>query len=83
MNSIAFVFSSFSKAQEVYFLKDINQLKSATQITIENNQFDQIDLPQTKSYQWRNPEDNQIIEGILHYPPGKFGEKNLSVLVLI
>ena len=49
MNSIAFVFSSFSKAQEVYFLKDINQLKSATQITIENNQFDQIDLPQAKS----------------------------------
>ncbi len=83
INSIAFSFSSFSKAQEVYFVQDIDQLKSATQITNENNQFDQIDLPQAKPYQWTNPEDNQIIEGILHYPPGKFEEKNLPTFVLM
>lgn len=82
-NSLAFVFSSFSKAQEVYFIKDINQLKSAVPITDENIQYEQINLPEAHVYQWTNNEDNQTIEGILHYPPGKFQEKNLPLLVLI
>jgi len=82
-NSIAFVFTSFSKACEVYFTKDITQLKSATQITFDNTQYDQMDLPQAKAYQWTNRDDNQIIEGILYYPPGKFEQKSLPVLVLI
>jgi dipeptidyl aminopeptidase/acylaminoacyl peptidase len=83
VNSVAFIFSSFSKAEEAYFITDIKQLKSAEPITNENNQYDQIDLPQGQAYQWTNNEDNQTIEGILHYPPGKFQEKNLPVLVLM
>ncbi len=83
VNSVAFSFSSFSKAEEGYFITDIKQLKSAEPITHENNQYDQIDLPQGQVYQWTKNEDNQTIEGILHYPPGKFQEKNLPVLVLI
>jgi len=83
INSITFVFTSFLKAEEVYFIKNINQLKSAILITNENNQYDQIDLPQSESYQWINNEDNQTIQGILHYPPGKFHQKNLPLFVLI
>lgn len=82
-NSIAASFTSFSKALEVYFTNDINKLKSAVQITNENSQYDEIDLPQAKSYWWKNNEDNQMIEGILYYPPGKFEQKNLPLLVLI
>ena len=83
VNSIAFVFSSFSKAQEAYLIQNINQLKSAVPLTNENNQYDKIDLPQGQVYQWKSKQDNQAIEGILHYPPGKCGEKNLPLLVLI
>lgn len=83
VNSVAFVFSSFSKAQEAYLITDINQLKSAVPITIENYQYDQINLPKAQAYHWTNNEDNQTIEGILHYPPGRFQEKNLPLFVLI
>jgi dipeptidyl aminopeptidase/acylaminoacyl peptidase len=83
VNWVAFVFSSFSKVKEAYFITDINQLKSAQPITNENDQYDQIDLPQAQAYQWINNEDNQTIEGILYYPPGKFQEKNLPLLVLM
>jgi dipeptidyl aminopeptidase/acylaminoacyl peptidase len=34
-------------------------------------------------YKWKNEEDQRIIEGMLHYPPGKFESKNLPLLVLI
>ncbi|CAF2073604.1 unnamed protein product [Rotaria magnacalcarata] len=81
--SIAFVYSSFEKPMEVYFANNINQLKSARAITNENNLFNQRNLPQTKLYSWINEDDHRVIEGILHYPPGMFESKNLSLLVLI
>ena len=83
VNAIAFVFTSFSKAEEAYFITDINQLPSAVPITNENNEYDEINLPECQIYQWKTNEDNQTIEGILHYPPGKFEQKNLPLLVLI
>ncbi|CAF4282891.1 unnamed protein product, partial [Adineta steineri] len=43
----------------------------------------QWNLPQSKTYQWKNEDDHQMIEGLLHYPPGKFQVKNLPLLVLI
>ncbi|CAF4197502.1 unnamed protein product [Adineta steineri] len=81
--SIAFVYSSFEKPMEVYFINNINQLKLAQAITNENNLFTQRNLPQTKVYSWINKDDHQTIEGILHYPPGKFESKNLPLLVMI
>jgi dipeptidyl aminopeptidase/acylaminoacyl peptidase len=68
---------------EIYLVNNINQLQSARAITNENKLFTERDLPQTKVYQWKNEEDHQIIEGMLHYPPGKFEAKNLPLLVLI
>jgi dipeptidyl aminopeptidase/acylaminoacyl peptidase len=81
--SIAFVHSSLEKPMEVYLISNINQLKSAQPITNENNLFIQRHLPQTKVYNWINKDDHRRIEGILHYPPGKFQHKNLPLLVLI
>ncbi|CAF2915070.1 unnamed protein product, partial [Rotaria sp. Silwood2] len=68
---------------EVYFINNINQLKSAQAITKENDLFTRRNLPQTKLYNWRNEDDHRVIEGILHYPPNMFESKNLSLLVLI
>lgn len=82
-NSFAFVHSSTQRPMEVYFVKDIDQLLSAKAITDENKLFTERDLPRTTVYQWRNPEDHQLVEGILHYPPGQFEAKNLPLLVLI
>ena len=81
--SIAFVYSSCEKPMEVYIINSINQLKSAQAITNENNLFTRRNLPQTKVYSWINKDDQRVIEGILHYPPGKFESKNLPLLVLI
>ena len=82
-NSFAFVHSSTQRPMGVYFVKDIDQLLSAKAITDENKLFTERDLPRTTVYQWKNPEDQQLIEGILHYPPGQFEAKNLPLLVLI
>jgi dipeptidyl aminopeptidase/acylaminoacyl peptidase len=45
--------------------------------------FLQRDLPKAEVYQWRNAQDNQTIEGILHYPPNQFRATNLPLLILI
>ncbi|CAF3610212.1 unnamed protein product [Rotaria sp. Silwood1] len=82
-NSIAFVYSSFEKPMEVYFINNIYQLQSSQAITNFNQLFTQRDLPQAKVYQWKNEDDEQIIEGMLYYPPGQFQSKNLPLLVLI
>ncbi|CAF1312899.1 unnamed protein product [Rotaria sordida] len=82
-NSIAFVYSSFEKPMEVYFINNIYQLQSSQAITNFNQLFIQRDLPRAKVYSWKNEDDQQIIEGMLHYPPGQFQSKNLPLLILI
>ena len=81
--AIAFVYSSFEKPMEVYLANSIDQLQSAQAITNENDLFTRRDLPQTKVYRWINEDDHREIEGILHYPPGKFQSQKLPLLVLI
>ncbi|CAF1145047.1 unnamed protein product [Adineta steineri] len=81
--SIAFVYSESQLPMEIYCANNINDLSSAKQITNENELFTQRNLPQIEVYNWTNPDDHRIIEGILHYPPGKFHWTNLPLLVLI
>jgi dipeptidyl aminopeptidase/acylaminoacyl peptidase len=80
---IAYVWSSSEWPMEIYCANDISDLSSAEQITNENDLFTQRNLPQIEIYNWTNPDDDIIIEGILHYPPGKFQSTNLPLLVLI
>ncbi|CAF1390190.1 unnamed protein product [Rotaria sordida] len=82
-HKVAFVYSSLEKPKEVYIIDNINQLQSACAITNENDLFTQRHLPKVKVYTWKNDQDNQTIEGILHYPPGKFEFKKLPLLILI
>ncbi|CAF0953202.1 unnamed protein product [Adineta steineri] len=82
-NFIAFIYSSTQNPMEVYIIKHMDELRSAQAITNENKLFTQRSLPQSKVYQWKNEDDHQMIEGLLHYPLGKFQAKNLPLLVLI
>ncbi|CAF3771208.1 unnamed protein product [Rotaria sordida] len=80
---IAFIYSSFEQPKEVYLVDNIDELPSAQALTNENKLFTQRELPETKIYQWKNNEDQRTIEGILHYPPGKFQSKNLPLFLMI
>ncbi|CAF3877373.1 unnamed protein product [Rotaria sp. Silwood1] len=81
--SIAFIYSSLERPKEVYLMDNIDQLQSAQALTSENKLYTQRQLSKTKVYQWKNNEDQRTIEGILHYPPGKFQSKNLPLFVMI
>ena len=82
-SSVAFIHSSFEHPEEVYFVHDIRELHSAKAITCENQLLTERNLPRAKVYKWVNSEDDRTVEGILHYPPGKFESKNLPLLVFI
>ncbi|CAM4840878.1 unnamed protein product [Rotaria magnacalcarata] len=83
VSMIAFIHSSFDTPQEVYFVDIIEHLSVANIVTNENIIFTKRNLPKGTSYQWMNEEDGTEIEGVLLYPPDKFGQKNLPLLVLI
>ena len=81
--SIAVIHSSLQRPKEVFCVSNIHQLELAKSITSENKFINQRTLPQSEIYRWKNHGENRSIEGILHYPPGQFKEKNLPLLVLI
>jgi acylaminoacyl-peptidase len=78
----AFVFSTLQKPTEVYLVESPEKLQDAKPITSFNQLFTERDLPQGKTYHW-TADDGTNVEGMLMYPPGKFGEKNLPMFVFI
>ena len=82
-SSIAFIYSSFDVPQEIYFIDRIDRLTAAQQVTNVNRLFTERNLPKSTAYRWKNDDDGVEIEGILHYPPDQFEQKNLPLLVLI
>ncbi|CAF3471922.1 unnamed protein product [Rotaria socialis] len=81
--SVAFLHSAFERPEEVYLIDHIDELSSAKRITNENQFLTKKHLPRSKVYTWVNSDDHRMVEGILHYPPDKFEQKNLPLLVLI
>jgi dipeptidyl aminopeptidase/acylaminoacyl peptidase len=79
---VAFLYSALDKPTEVYLADSIDKLEQARPITSLNQFFKERDLPQGKPYRWKST-DGTPVEGMLVYPPGKFEEKNLPMLVLI
>jgi dipeptidyl aminopeptidase/acylaminoacyl peptidase len=61
---------------------DLRLLEQARPITAFNQLFTERNLPQGKRYQW-TADDGTKIEGMLLYPPGRFGAKNLPMFTLI
>ena len=81
--SLAFVHSSFTEPDEIYFVERSDQLSSARRVTDINQLITEREIPQTKLYRWQNTDDNRTIEGILHYPPGKSDCERLPLMVHI
>ncbi len=79
---IAFVYSSLDRPTEVYVADDIDQIANAHPITSLNKLFTERNLPQGRPYRWK-ADDGSTVEGMLIYPPGKFGQKNLPMFTFI
>jgi acylaminoacyl-peptidase len=79
---IAFVHSTLQEPTEVYIAEDINHLRQAKPITHLNHSFTHFALPQGRPFHW-TADDGTKVEGMLVYPPGKFGMKYLPTFTLI
>jgi dipeptidyl aminopeptidase/acylaminoacyl peptidase len=80
--TVVFVYSSLQSPAEVYLAADPTKLTEAQRITSFNRSLAQDDLPQGKPFRW-TADDGVTVEGMLIYPPGKFGQKNLPMFTLI
>ncbi|HLY20140.1 MAG TPA: prolyl oligopeptidase family serine peptidase [Bryobacteraceae bacterium] len=76
---VAFVHSSLTEPPEVYLGEDVTEARA---ITTFNRRLAERALPEGRPYRW-TAEDGTTVEGMLIYPPGKTGEKNLRMLTLI
>ncbi len=76
---VAFVRSTLTEPAEVYFG---DSLTEARRITSFNRLFTTRALPEGQPYRW-TADDGVTVEGMLIYPPGKLGAKNLRMLTLI
>ncbi len=79
---LAFVHSAVGEPGEVWLANDPNDLARARPITSFNHLFTERALPAGKPYRWTT-DDGVTAEGMLIYPPGQFGAKNLKMLTLI
>ena len=79
---VAFVYSSLQKPCEVYLAETVSDLARARRITSFNQYLADAALPEGKPYRWA-ADDGVEAEGMLIYPPGKFGAKRLRMLTLI
>ncbi|MCI0351884.1 MAG: prolyl oligopeptidase family serine peptidase [Acidobacteriales bacterium] len=79
---VAVVYSAMDKPTEVYLAESLAELKSARAITSFNQLYSQRDLPKGRPYRWK-ADDGTTVEGMLFYPPGKFGAKKLRMFTLI
>ncbi|MFZ0321399.1 MAG: prolyl oligopeptidase family serine peptidase [Candidatus Sulfotelmatobacter sp.] len=78
----AFVYSALQKPAEIYLADSADKLDQARPITSFNKSLAEKDLPQGKPYRWK-ADDGTTVEGMLIYPPGKYEQKNLSMLTFI
>ncbi len=79
---VTFVHSSLQRPGEVYLAESPEHLEEAKPITAFNRLFTERELPQGKSYRW-TADDGTPVEGMLIYPPGKFGARHLPMFTLL
>ncbi len=80
--AVAVVYSAVDRPTEVYLAESVDKVSEAKPITSFNQHYLKATLPQGKPYSWK-ADDGVTVEGMLIYPPGKFGAKNLRTFVLI
>lgn len=79
---LLFVHSAIDEPGEVYVAQDAEHLADAKPITHFNELFTERALPRWKTVDWKAP-DGTPVQGVLLYPPGKFGQKHLRMFTLI
>ena len=79
VSKVAFVHSTLTEPPEVYVGESV---ADAHAITSFNRLLTQRALPEGQPYRW-TADDGVTVEGMLIYPPGKLGGKNLRMLTLI
>lgn len=65
---------------ELYIAGGINRLSNATKITDFNASFNKLPKPEIETIRWNN-NDGDTIEGLLYFPPGQKGAKNLPLIL--
>jgi dipeptidyl aminopeptidase/acylaminoacyl peptidase len=79
---VAVVYSALDKPTEVYLADSAQDISHAVPVTSFNKLFTERALPQGRPYTWK-ADDGTTVEGMLIYPPGQFGARNLRTFVLI
>jgi acylaminoacyl-peptidase len=79
---VAFVYSSLEQPTEVYLAESLDHLDQARPITCFNRLLAGRALPEGRPYRWK-ADDGASVEGMLIYPPGKFGAGHLPMFTLI
>ncbi len=79
---LAFVYSSLERPAEAYLAEGPDKLEQARPVTAFNKLFTERALPQGKPYRW-TADDGVTVEGMLLYPPGRFGAQHLRMLTFI
>ena len=79
---LAFVYSSLEQPAEVYLAESADRFDHARPITAFNRLFTTRALPEGKPYRWK-ADDGTTVEGMLIYPPGKFGAEHLPMFTFI
>lgn len=81
-NRVAFVYSSLEQPTEVYLAESLDHLDQARPITCFNRPLADRALPEGRPYRWK-ADDGASVEGMLIYPPGKFGAEHLPMFTFI
>lgn len=79
-NLMAFSLMSNSAFEDVYIARSIGELKSPIKITNFNKTLNKYEKPVIEKISWKNS-SGESIEGVLMWPPGKKGKKNLPFVV--
>lgn len=79
---LAFEYSSLDQPAEVYLAESADHLDRAKPITSFNRLFTERALPKGRPYRWK-ADDGTSVEGMLIYPPGKFGAERLPMFTFI
>ena len=79
---IAFFHSSLDQPTEVYLAESPDQIDKARPITSFNAFLAARALPEGRPYRWK-ADDGVAVEGMLIYPPGRFGAQHLPTFTFI
>ncbi len=81
-SEVLFTHSTITDPTQVYVADRVSMLGAAKAVTTFNPIFHERAEVDWKPYRWKS-KDGTDVEGVLIYPPGKFGEKHLPMLTLI